>query len=161
MTTLHEETSSRRHRSRTDWRDLLRTVLKENPTDSEAVHKQTFMTYIQQEDYREYQENLNMRMLQLQYNEVRRSVFPPDREALKKDAKKAREDRRTRERETEAAVKASKERLSAKLYNFVRNKTFRECAQIGGYLIKVSKLGKPNERVGDILSATAFSKVMK
>lgn len=152
---------------RIDWRDLLRAVLRENPKDSEAVHKQNFRVYIQQEDYREYLEDLIDRMLQLEYNNVVRSVFPPTKEKLKETAKVVREDRRTRERDVSDAIKKQEEKIVAKLLDFItpngkklRNCTGSQCATFGGWFIKVSKAVKPDQRVGDVLDEEKLKELL-
>lgn len=146
---------------KTDWRDLLRSVLRDNPKDNEAVHKQNFKRLIQNEDYVEYLENLIDRMLSLEYNDIVRSVFPKSIEKLKAEGKAAKEARRTKERDLAEAIKEAKTKLASKAYGMVRSKTFGECALLGGWFTRISKAGKPNQIVGDVLTEIKFKELLK
>jgi hypothetical protein len=167
MTTTNLESPLHPTKHRTDFTDVLRAIIRENPKDSESEHKKMFIDIIQQEDYNEFLVDLIVRMLSLEYNKAVRSVFPPTKAKLRESSLKARDERRTKERDTAAAIKEAEEKIASRLLDFVtpsgkklRDCTGGQCATYGGWFIKISKVVKPTQKVGDVLDNDKLKKLL-
>lgn len=159
--TATQTTGSFRPKHRADALDLLRSVIKDHPTESERFRTKAFLDLVlEDETFKEYAVDALKRWLALVYNDAEKSVFPPDKAKLKKDADAAKKDRKEREQAEAEARKVIREKLIKHAYNFIANRTFAEAAQLGGMYTKISKLGKPNQIVSDVFDEKEFKDVI-
>lgn len=132
---------------------LLIAVIKEKPKASEAIHKAAFVRLVRQPGYEEYLASCLNRIANMDYPAAVQAAFPPTRKEI---------DKKVADRKAGAAKMAEKVKttVTRRILSLdftidgkkLRDMTFAECAKLGGIFLAISKKGKPNQRVGDILT---------
>lgn len=174
MTTTSTNSNPHPSKHRTDYLDVVRSVIRENPTATETERRTMFADLIRQDDYSEFFDDLIVKMWQLVYNKAVRAVFPPSKVKLREIGKTAKIERRTQEQKAAATSKAvagvvqkAKEEIASRLLDFItpngkklRDCTGAQCATFGSWYTKVSKAVKPNQLVGDVMDNEKLKKLL-
>jgi len=144
------------------------SIIRENPKSDKAKHISQFKTLVLGNDFTDYAEAIVDEWCRLKYSAALEAAVPPSRAEIEKRATEQRERTKANREAAAAAVESIKQKIAAMTLGHLMPNgkplgkcTFGYCAEAGGLFADIARLGKPDQIVGEVITAEHLAAIGK